>query len=67
MVLAVNWPGQEPTRRRARPLQLGKLASRHGARQHRADALVGREHGDVAPAPAARQHGAAVDEHARAR
>ncbi len=62
----VNCPGQEPERRHAHALELIELACAHAAREHRADRLVGVEHGDVAALPAAGQRGAAVDEHRRA-
>ena len=66
MVLAVNWPGHEPTvgahARSSSPSSVSVMvpASTEPTR------LIGGKHGHVAPAPAAGQHGAAVNEHARA-
>ena len=45
--------------------RLARSASVMAPARHRADALIGRQNGDVAAAPTARKHGPTVDEYAR--
>ena len=66
IVLAVNWPGHEPSVGAQAWPSSSSSASVMRAGEHRADALVGGEDGDVLAAPVAGQHRAAVDEDARA-